>query len=69
MFGRKPRILIDIEMNSDIKFSGMFKDYHTLLAKRLDYLQKILQNFKSKQIAPLNKDRELSNTIAETWSI
>ena len=58
VFGRKPRILIDIEMNPDIKVSGMFKDYHTLLTKRLYYLQKILQNFKSKQIALLNKDRE-----------
>ena len=70
VFGRKPRILIDIEMNPDIKVSGMFKDYHALLTKRLDYLQKILQNFKSKWIAFLNKDREFfSNTIVETWSI
>ena len=48
VFGRKPRILIDIETNPDIMVSGTFKDYHTLLTKRLDYLQKILQNFKSK---------------------
>ena len=48
VFGRKLRILIDIEMNPDIKVSGTFKDYHTLLTKRLEYLQKILQNFKSK---------------------
>ena len=48
VLGRKPRILIDIEMNPDIKVSGTFKDYHRLLTRRLDYLQKILQNFKSK---------------------
>ena len=48
VFRRKPRILIDIEMNPDIKVSGMFKVYHTLLTKRLKYLQKILQNFKLK---------------------
>ena len=48
MFGRKPRILINIETDPDIKVSGTFKDYHTLLAKRLDYLQKMLQNFKMK---------------------
>ena len=48
VFGRKPRILIDIEMNPDIKASGTFKDYHTLLAKRLDYLQEMLQNLKMK---------------------
>ena len=58
VFGRKPRMLIDIETNPDIKVSGIFKDYHTLLTKRLEYLQKILQNFKSKQIALLNKDKD-----------
>ena len=58
VFGRKPRILINIEMNPDIKVSGTFKDYHTLLTKRLDYLQKMLQNFKLKWLALLNKDRE-----------
>ena len=58
VFGRKPRILINIETNPDIKISGMFKDYHTLLTKRLDYLQKIMQNFNMKCLALLNKDRE-----------
>ena len=48
VFGKKLRILINIEMDPDIKVSGMFKDYHTLLTKRLDYLQKMLQNFKMK---------------------
>ena len=58
VFRRKPRILIDMETNPDIKVSGMFKDYHTLLTKRLDYLQKMLQNFILKCIALLNKSRE-----------
>ena len=48
MFGRKPKLLINIETNPDIKISCTFKDYHTLLTKRLDYLQKTLQNFKMK---------------------
>ena len=48
VFGRKPRILINIETDPDIKVSATFKDYHTLLTKRLDYLQKMLQNFKMK---------------------
>ena len=48
VFGRKPRILINIETDQDIKISGTFKDCHTLLTKRLDYLQKMLQNFKMK---------------------
>ena len=48
VFRRKPRILINIETYPDIKVSGTFKDYHTLLTKRLDYLQKMLHNFKMK---------------------
>ena len=48
VFRRKSGILIDIEMNPDIKVSGTFKDYHAVLTKRLDNLQKMLQNFKMK---------------------
>ena len=58
MFRRKPKLLINVETNPDIKISGMFKDYHTFLTKRLDYLQKMLQNIKINQLALLNKDRE-----------
>ena len=38
VFRRRPRILINIETNPDIKVSGIFKDYHTLLTKRLGLL-------------------------------
>ena len=58
VFRRRPKILINIETDLDIKVSGTCKDYHTLLTKRLDYLQNMLQNFKMKCIALLNKDRE-----------
>ena len=37
--------------------SGTFKNYHELLNKRLKYLHELLQNFKSKRIAMINKDR------------
>ena len=57
VFGRRPK-KINIETDLDIKVSGTYKDYHTLLNKRLDYLQNILQNFKMKCLALLNKDRE-----------
>ena len=46
VFGRKPKLLINIETNPDIKIAGTFKDYHTLLTQRLDYLQKMLQTSK-----------------------
>ena len=58
IFRRRPKILINIETDLDIKVSGTYKDYHTLLNKRLDYLQNMLQNFKMKHLALLNKDRE-----------
>ena len=54
VFRRRPKILINIETDLDINISGTYKDYHTLLTKRLDYLQ----NIKMKCLALLNKDRE-----------
>ena len=42
IFGRRPRILINIETDPDIKISDTFKDYHMMLTKRLHYLQKML---------------------------
>ena len=41
----------------DIKLSGTFKDYYNLLSKRSQYLCKLLQDFKSKRLAMINKDR------------
>ena len=38
VFRRRPKILSNIETDLDIKVSGTYKDYHTLLTKRLDYL-------------------------------
>ena len=33
----KPKLLLDLETNLDIKVSGTFKDYYPLLNKRLQY--------------------------------
>ena len=52
VFGRKPKIFLDLETDPDIKVSGTFADYYTLLNKRL----KCLQQFKSKHLAMINKD-------------
>ena len=57
VFGRKPKMLLNLETVPDIKVSGTFKDYHTLLNKRLKYLHDLLQNFKSKRIAMINNNR------------
>ena len=57
VFGSKPNILLNLETTPDIKVLGTFQDYHELLNKRLKYLNEVLQNFKSKRIALMNKDR------------
>ena len=41
----------------NIKVSGTFKDYYELLNKRFQYQKKLLQDFKSKRLAMINKDR------------
>ena len=51
VFSRKPKPLLNLETIPDIKVSGTFKDYYNLLNKRLQYLQKLLQDFKSKKIS------------------
>ena len=57
-FGRKPKALLNLESNPDIKVSNTFKEYYELLNKRIQYLQNILFNFKSKRLAMINRDRE-----------
>ena len=36
----------------------MYRDYHILLSKRLQYLHKLLQDFRMKRLALINKDRD-----------
>ena len=65
MFGKKPRPLLNLDSNPDIKASGTFKEYFELLNKRLGYLHDILLNLKSKRLAMINKNRNVFNTKAE----
>ena len=57
-FGRKPKLLLNVESNPDIKVSRNLREYYELLHKRIKYLQDILFNFKSWRLAMINKDRE-----------
>ena len=57
VFGRKPKLLLKLETTANIKVSSNFKDYYELLNKRSQYLFKLLQEFKSKRLAMINKDR------------
>ena len=45
VFCRKPKLLLDLETNPDIKVLGTFKDYYILLNIRLQYLHKLLPRF------------------------
>ena len=56
--GRKPKALLNIESNPDIKVSKTFKEYYELLNKGIKYLQHIVFNFISLRLAMINKDRE-----------
>ena len=57
-FGRKPKLLLNVDSYPDIKVSRGFREYYELLNKRIKYLQDILFNFKSQRLAMINKDRE-----------
>ena len=46
VFGRKPKLLLDLDTDSDIKVSAAYKEYYERLDKRLKYLHKVLQDFK-----------------------
>ena len=58
VFGRKPKLLLDLEMDPDVKVSGMYREYFLQLRKRLGYLHKLLQDFWMKRLALINKDRD-----------
>ena len=56
-YGRKPRPLINLDPDPDLRVSGTFREYYELQNKRLKYLHNILLNNKSKRLAMINKDR------------
>ena len=56
-FGRKPKVLLNLDTTPNIKVSDTFKDYHKVLKKRLTHFHELLQNFKLKRLAMINKDR------------
>ena len=57
-FGRKPKLLLDLKTDPDIKIVGTYKEYYILLGKRLQYLHKLLQDARTKRLGLMNKDRD-----------
>ena len=55
-FRRQPKVLLNLETTPDINVAGTFHDYYNFLNKRLKYLHKLVQDFKSKRLAMINKD-------------
>ena len=41
-----------------MKVSGTYREYFLQLCKRLEFLQKLLQDFQMKRLALINKDRD-----------
>ena len=57
-FGRKHKLLLNVETNPNIKVSRNFREYHDSLTKRIKLLQNLLFNFRSQRLAMINKNRE-----------
>ena len=58
VFGRKLKLLLDLETDPDMRVSGTHREYLLQLRKRLEYLHKLLQDFRMKRVALINKDRD-----------
>ena len=57
-FGRKSKVLLNVETNPDIKVSRNFREYYDSLNKRIKYFQNLLFYFRLQRLAMINKDRE-----------
>ena len=58
VFGRTLKLLLDLEMDPDIKVSGTYREYFAQLGKRLKYLHRPLLDSQLKRLALINKDRD-----------
>ena len=58
VFGRKPKLLLDLETDPDVRVLGTHREYLLQLRKRLEYLHKLLQDFQMKKLTLINKDRD-----------
>ena len=67
VFGRKPKLLLDMEMDPDVKVSGMHREYFLKLRKRLEYLHRLLQDFWMKRLA-LDYQRQRGFSIQQQRS-
>ena len=57
-FGRKPRLLLNVETNPDIKVSRNVREYYDSLNKRIKFLQDFSFNLKLQRLVMINKNGE-----------
>ena len=58
VFGRKSKVLNDLETDPNVKVSVVYKEYCELLNKGWNILQKLLFNLMIKKRSMLNRERE-----------
>ena len=51
VFGRKQKLLLDLETDPDVKVFRSYREYFLELSKRPEYLHKLLQDFQMKRVA------------------
>ena len=63
IFGRKPRRLLNLDSNPDIKVLGTFKEYYELLNKRLKYGRILRGLFEHERLKAANKHEKFKETF------
>ena len=58
VFGRKPKILLGLETDPDIKVSGSYKDYYSTEQKAQVFYRKYCSNSDPNNLVMINKDQE-----------
>ena len=58
VFRRKPKLLVDLETDPDVKVSGTYREYFLQLRKRLVIYTSFCKIFRWRDYALINRDRE-----------
>ena len=62
VFGRNPKMLLNLETTPDVKVAGTFRHCHDLLHKRWEYLNTLLQEFNLKRLGMIKIELSFSIT-------
>ena len=59
VFGRRPKILLDLETEPDIKVSGSYKEYFMLLNKKATVATEFVANFQNEMFGTYQQGQGL----------